>query len=151
MRKIILFLALIIVLAFNVVAVPPFQQSPMGTLNVIYPENQVFIINQDIELHYHVANSTASVLQVTKYNCTAHVYNISNSHIVITNLTNNANNFDKELIINGTKLNKVGLYAINVWCNTNTQAGYLSHYIYITKDGKDPYNPNNAYFFIGGY
>lgn len=142
----------ILLISVNFVfAVPPFQTSQQADdLIILYPKTDVFKVDKTANLYYHIMNSTSGrIINGTKVNCIAHVYNTTNNHIIQKVLPTYSNNIDKELIINSSFLNNEGVYGINIFCNTTSQAGYLSHNIYITRDGKGILDNNLGTYFIG--
>lgn len=139
MRKFFLYLFFVLLFSFSVLAVNPHIPSgSIGNLEIIQPQTSIFKINTDVELYYHIANSSGFVLNNTMVSCRAHVYNPIEQHILVYNLTNEElYNMDKELIINKSLLTNEGIYSINLWCNTSNSYGFLSDFFYITRDGID--------------
>lgn len=139
-----MFLSVIFLLVItSVLADKTYQISPSSGLTILYPKTENFKENENITLDYHIFNSTGHLLNNNQTTCYAHVIDEQSTHIDTDELTNNGNPYDKKLEILYTRA-KIGLYTINVWCNSSTQAGYVSNYYYVTKTGKN--NPNENAF-----
>lgn len=122
----------------SVYAVNPHISIQSGKLLVVRPQIDEFKVNTNLELNFHIVNSNGTILNNSVFNCTAHVYNSKDEHILIQNLTSVSNGYDKQLSVNGSKLNSIGFYAVNVFCNSyQDEWGIDSFGFYITRDGFD--------------
>ena len=121
-------------------AIPPFTpQSTVQTnaLTIIYPKN-TYIEGQDFKMHFHVHNSTGALVQpnTNNLNCSIHIYNLSNSHIIEQVLGKDSNGVDWNIALNTTTFNNAGEYPYVVWCDSDTEKGFHSGQFEITGDGR---------------
>lgn len=137
MKKNFLFFVLFLVLINIAYAQPPFQTSTSTNngLIILYPKQDVFQQNTNFTLHFHVLNSSGYMLANTASTCSIHIYDPSGSHIFQGLLSNDANTLDKDISLNTSFSAIDKSYSYNVWCNSSTQAGYLSGGYEITGSG----------------
>lgn len=145
-KKFFLFLIVLIALSSFVFADKTYQVNTNGGLSIIYSKDEIFKADTNLSLHYHVFNSSNYLLANTQYNCTAHILNENQIHVYEGNLINNGNNIDKLVNIDGKNLS-IGFYTVNLWCNSSSQAGFLSNYFYITQDGLED-NTDSKFTFV---
>ena len=134
-KNIIYIIAAFIIIS-TVIAQPPFdvQQSGTGTLSITYPFNPAFQLNKPFMLHFHVYNSTGTLMTDSEINfCTFHLYNFSNNHIIVQNLTYEGVEFD--IAIDTDYINASGVYPYMVYCEGIDQDGFTSGSISITNSG----------------
>lgn len=142
MKKTILLPIILLFIILTVGAVKPTQQNILTSsqLIILQPEIEIFMQYEQVELHFHVLNSTAAILNSSakEVNCSIHIYNSSNTHIFRGFL--DADDDDMEIKIN---TNYTGIFTFNMWCyapGTKLNAkeyGYLSSYYYVTTEGKN--------------
>lgn len=124
---------LFIVLSLSSIAQSSFQvqQSDItASLNIEYPKLIEYPSNTNIELNFHIFNSTGSLIPTTDVDCRIHIYNSTGGHAVEANLLKNINNVD--LYYNGTFTE--GVYSYIVGCNSTTQDGFESFQFIISKN-----------------
>lgn len=149
--KTFLYLFVLVLFSISVMSLPPVLQSTTATtLTVIYPQENIFLIGRDVDLHFHIVNGTGYMLFNNQSTCMIHVYNTTNKHIYNQTLGNDGDNiYDKDIYINGTKLRVAGTYSYNIWCNSSTQAGFLSSAFTINESGTDTNNTIKLVIVLG--
>lgn len=106
-------------------------------LTIIYPKNPSFKQYSNFDLHFHIINGTGADLAASQTSCYIHVYNQMNQHIIIANLSNDANAIDKYVNINSSISDNLGLYPYLVHCNSSTQQhGFVSNTFEISNENK---------------
>lgn len=126
--------ALILALPF-VVAAPPFSEPESGGgLLVQAPK---FLYQQqyrEFRLHSHVFNSTGYLVTNTTVNCTAHVYNSTNRHVVKQLMTFDGVDFEATVLLNTT-----GEHSFTIYClqPSTGNGGYASAEFMVTTTGRD--------------
>lgn len=157
MKPYILIITVIFVLCIvTVYSAPPVQtvvtSNIARVLTVAYPERTTFKLNDPFDLYFHIYDSNGSMLDLAnKVNCTIHIYNKSNDHIVNTGLTYSATNKEFEYAVNQTALNmRTGFYPYIVSCNaSNGEYGFVKYGLYITPSGEeDKNNPTDLWIII---
>lgn len=119
------------------------QSSPtdQNQLVILHPKIEVFEVETEVGLHFHVFNSSGRVLNASAddYNCTLYLYNGSMRNIYHGGMTANNQKVQVNITINNT-----GIYFYNAWCNSAFgEWGYLSNHFYVTLGGKN-YSPGNT-------
>jgi len=123
---------------------PPFQQSfEEAGISIDYPKNDYFLQGREIELHFHVFNSTGYILDNTTTSCLIHIYNETGDHVVEENLLMDSNGIDFYYLLPSTMTQERKDYAYILHCNNSKQAGWISTTFTI---GRGDYNESN----IGG-
>lgn len=123
-------------------------------LTIVYPKDVYYTQNDNIELHFHVVNNVSEVLTVAEFDCFIHLYDSSNNHVLINNLSDGSNNYDKEILINSSITSSLGEKPYNIFCNsTSGLFGFVSGKIFITRNGEE-YNvllsgQNNNFLLFG--
>lgn len=113
------------------------QVSPSTVaLQVVFPKNDYFKLNDSIEFHIHLFNSTGQPFNSSQGNCTIHLYGPEGQHILNKSMGQDGQDF--ETIINATLINHTGSYPYLVYCNSTEWAGYTSSNFYVTNDGLPP-------------
>jgi len=139
------------ILAINLVeAVPPVQTviNEINYLEILYPITNTFKEGNPGELHFHIFNSSLKILDEAKLNCSIHIYNSTNNHVIRDVLQ-----YDGKYDWSAKNLytNKSGIYSYNLWCNsTQNEFGLLSSYYYVTKTGDPPNDLENMFELILG-
>ena len=130
-----LFLFLIILISFFVVAEPPFQVNEITEgLTVIYPHNGVYKDGEIVDFDIHVANSSGFILLNTDFDCNLHLFHPNGSHSLKTSL-NNAGSYDENILLNDTIVDE-GVNPYLVWCNSSQgEYGFVNGQIRITNSG----------------
>lgn len=101
-------------------------------LSIIYPETNNIYLGENIELNFHVVNSSGALLSNNQYNCTIHIYsNINDAHIFYSSNFNKNFSYDIGLKLNYSVLNDTGIYDYNLFCNSTKEFGYLSNNIIV--------------------
>lgn len=124
MKKII-YLFVFIILSMIAVAQPPDftpQANPPGEhLEIVYPQLNLYTQNLDLDLNFHVFNSSGKLLTSEVDFCTFHLYNSTNKHIIEMNLTLEGDEFVAHLKnFTHTK----GQYPYVVWCVESIDGEY---------------------------
>lgn len=140
MKKLILLLAIFLFIPL-VLGQKPTQSNILTPtqLIIVQPSVEIFKQNEFVEMHFHVYNSSAAILNSSagEVNCTIHLYNSSNGHIFRGYM--DADDDDMKIRINTSK---IGIYTFNMFCYAPAvklnakEFGYLSSYYYITSEGK---------------
>ena len=125
--KFFIFLIFIILSSSLVFSVPPFQTitTPSGTLNIIYPKIDVYPLNSDIKLEFHVYNSTGYFLSNASTSCDFHAYNSTGNHLMDENLKYDVDSGDFYINLNDSISMNEGKYSYLLHCN-NSEAGFIS-------------------------
>jgi hypothetical protein len=131
MRKAINFLFFVLLLCSFVSAVDTQISIGSNDLLILYPKVDVLKLNEDIDLHFHVFNSSGAIMDDAGTTCYVHVYNHSNAHVQKAALVRDG--VDLEFKANTSAL---GRYAYNLWCNgSNGQWGFVSSTYDVTNSG----------------
>lgn len=141
MNKTFIYPLMMVLLLFSVLAAPPSfltEQSVSG-LQITYPEIKVFNINSQVELYFHVHNSSGAWLNNTQVNCTIHMYNQSNNaHLFEGSMTKHGIT-EFEHILN-MSLYSTGAYSYLVECGpyaTHREFGFIANGFYLSNTGED--------------
>lgn len=111
------------------------QLSTGTSLEIAYPKTPAFELNKNFTLHFHVYNSTGSIRHGNKINnCSIHIYNTQNSHIIQQNLL--LDGIDYEIKLNSSTFPKAGTYAYLTQCDGINEDGFVSDSIIITNTGE---------------
>lgn len=117
-------------------AQPPFLQEADSDLEIFFPKIFHYPQNAEIYLHFHVVNSTLSIMTNETTDCFIHVYDNLGAHIVEDNLSFSENGIDFEIDFNQTQ--RIGEYGYIVQCeNDEDERGIVSTQFFVTKSGKD--------------
>ena len=101
-------------------------QSSSGSIQIVYPKNEYFLMNTNSKLHFHVHNTTNWLLTNLTTKCNFHLYNYTGNHVFEGYLPFDSNGMDFYFDLNTTYTNKAGEYPYLVYCNTSKEAGFLS-------------------------
>jgi len=132
-----------LLLAAAVLAAPPasnpnFQSSPVGSLQVLYPETFNYVVGG--VLNFHVFNSSSGPLNVSQVDCSIHVYNrTTGEHIFAGGLTKGYS-LDHYWFINSSVVRDYGRFGYLVWCDqldAPFESGFLAGSFYVTPSGED--------------
>lgn len=121
-------------------AVPPFQTgaNTQTGLQVWALPFSALEVGEDFDSHIHVTNiSSGKELINTEFNCSAHLYSSTGSHILIANYSDNGEPTDEELEIGGGNFSSVGEYGFRIACVAGDIGGETSGVIPVTYTG-DP-------------
>lgn len=136
-----LFIIVFIILINTVLGVSPFIQTSgeAGVLQISVPKPLIFALNSNItEGHIHVFNSTGYALEpITDVNCSVHIYNNLNKHVLEQNLTADENSFDMVITLDMTYFSEIGEYGFIIWCESGTEAGFTSTSFLVTRSGSE--------------
>lgn len=129
MKKTIIYLFLFVMLCFNVFAVGSvitIQTPEEPGLVLIYPN--IFTYKQGIEfnLTFRAVNATGFEIENDEYNCSIHVYDNRNNHIIQDILTLEPNGEDQYFTINNSISKNLGRYKYLLECNNTEVAGFVS-------------------------
>jgi hypothetical protein len=129
-------LLMLVLLAAGVSAQPFLTQagSDTATLTIIYPKVSAYPVNDNFRMHFHVLNSTGYNKKTgdDSMNCSIHVYNQTDSHIVERVLNTDSNGLEWTITLNITQ---TGQFPYMVWCQSDSEDGFVSGDIYITDSG----------------
>jgi len=112
-----------------------FCSSASAELSIMTTHTEVYKLNSQANLIFHIFNSSNDILNVSKseVNCTIAIYNESGESKYTGGLL--VDNLDYYIKINSSNL---GLYSFDIWCNARGgENGWRSDYYYITKEGKN--------------
>jgi hypothetical protein len=126
-----------------VLAVPP-SSNPVqssyvaSTLTVIYPKFEYYMGGVPVNFHVHVHNSTGFLLNKSLVNCSIHVYNSTEHHVLEAEMVGDSNGVDLYATLNSSVMS-VGHKSFIVWCVGNSpqsEAGFVSGSFQVTIDGE---------------
>lgn len=106
-----------------------------NTLIISVPKQEIYQRAQPLDFHIHVFNSSGVLVNAASLNCTLHLYNRTNGHLLIANLSpsNNGYNF----LVNNSVMNFTGILGYDVWCiQNNVLGGFFSSEFEITESGE---------------
>ena len=133
-------LLLLLILLSSVSAVKPSASTSVATntLSIIPLHNEFLVQNTQINLEFHIFNSSGRMLvNSSTLSCYIHIYNQSNRHIVRGVLA--VDSFgDWEYSTSSNISNFSQAFSYIVWCNStsvNNTGGYLADSFEITRDG----------------
>jgi len=128
MRKIIMWVLVLVLLLPSIVAVKTTQVSTTDAAEIviIYPKNDYFVYEQDFTLHFHAYNSTGYLLTNDTTVCNLHVYNETGNHVYETDMLFDGNGVDFYYIMSGSKFTHTGEYGYLIHCNSDTESGFIS-------------------------
>ena len=107
-----------------------------GFLTITYPKYEYYPFNKDLELHFHVYNSTGHKRNDTFADCNIHLYDINGEQtFAITLSAASIDEFDVDL--NTTVLNRTGFWSYIVECNTTNERGFVSTGFTINNNGSN--------------
>lgn len=140
MKKGVIFIILMILLSLSVIGEPPFVQTSNdlpNTLEIIVPKPTAYKVNSNVTSgHIHVFNSTGSVIYpVAPNNCSVHIYNELNKHVLEQNLTADSNEVDWKITLTPSLFTTIGEYGYIIYCNTPTEKGFISSTFEVTETG----------------
>lgn len=151
-KSIFLLFFFLIIFSYQIISVPAPQA--LGTLQIIYPKTEFFHYGENSSLNFHAVSALNVPLNVTNFNCQAHIYDAKNNHVMVINsLVNDSNWYDKKIILNSSVYNKLGQHSYNLFCNSSIDSGTISDTFYITRNGEE-YKPellaiNNIFLILG--
>ena len=117
----ILFL-LVAALAF---AIPPSTPQSGGLISIEGPKLSYYNAGLDtMDAYSHVFNSTGHTVRAPQVNCTAHIYNHSDQHVLQQLATMEGDDYEWVLGPNITK--NPGEYSYVIYCQDGNQAGFVS-------------------------
>jgi len=136
----ILFGIVFLFLVGTVTSVSPFISSDISSspsLQIVFPQLEYHPFGANFKLNFHVFNSSSFPLDNRTTNCTIHVYNITGDHILKTKGVF-GDEADFEYTINTSVIRNRGYYSYVMWCNTNSEFGYVASYFRVTETGIEP-------------
>lgn len=144
MKKIIIILMFMMILPFvSAKTVIETQQSGLSGLFITHPTHLYFPVNTDFELHFHIYNSTGSLIILNPGEfCTLHIYNRTGNHVIQENLTSDSNNVD--YVSSVLNFDMKGHFSFIVWCETDYEEGFVAQEFSITENG-EVYETTHAY------
>lgn len=139
MKQTIILIFAFILFSSIVIGQPNFVQSSnelTGSLIISVPKNPAFMLGANItEGHIHVYNSTGHYTPTTDVNCTAHIYDKNNQHILETDLVPDSNLVDMVIPLNSTFFDEIGDFPFTISCYTDDESGFFSGVYKITRSG----------------
>jgi len=128
MKRTILFILFLFLLATGVLAVPPQQFVPQSeSLEIAFPKFDEYKLNDVEDFHFHIYNASGYLQTNDTVDCFIHIYDKQGNHVVEADTMFCENNHvDFEWKFNNTAINKPGYYTYIVWCNNSFQGGFLS-------------------------
>lgn len=134
------FLLIFIATLVNVNAQPSFVQESgdlTDVLEISVPKPLVFELNSNITSgHFHVFNSTGVLLKpVLEANCTIHIYDNLNKHLLEQNLTADSNGVDFKVTLNQSYFSQSGEFGFIIWCYSPDESGFYSSSFFVTNSG----------------
>lgn len=152
MKKIIVFLFVLVLLSSLVEAVKPSVASSgteMGYL-IEYPLFDYIEQGSTMKFNFHLYNSTSGypVNNASGVKCYFHLYNSTGKHVLVLNdLTITDHNYDYQANIDGSYISNIGTYSYSMQCNNSNQGGFVESGFNVVKGAKN--NQNDGYFGIG--
>jgi len=138
MRKLTPLLLLLLLLIPTATAKQPqettFENVPV--LQIAYPKNDYFMQGYDVDLHFHVHNSSGHLLTNETTDCQLQVYNHTGRHILETGMLFDSNGQHFYYEVNTNLIASPYNYGYIIWCNSSSEAGFLSGAFQVA-DGKD--------------
>jgi len=128
MRKTILTLFFFFLLVVPVCFAAPPQtivQAEVPGLEIIYPKQIYFLYGEDIDLHFHVYNSTNQLQTNSSTTCLIHIYNRTGNHLIEENLAFDGNGIDFFIEVSNDVLD-AGDFSYLVQCGNDIEYGFLS-------------------------
>ncbi len=105
---------------------PSVETSTEGVgLEIEFPIIEVFPVNSDIELNFHIFNSTNFILDNTSVICYLHMFNVTGNHLVSGNLTYDPTELDFFYIADKSLFKNYGKYSYVVYCHDDNEAAFL--------------------------
>jgi hypothetical protein len=137
MKKTIIILAMIVLLVPFVFAdSPQFLTSDSGTgfLDIVYPQQEVYGLDDNITLNWVVFNSSGYKLNATsEVDCTFELRNSTNELLQSGAATELGSKFDQQI-----ETGSIGIYGYVIYCNSSEgEYGFLSGYYYVTLSGNN--------------
>lgn len=131
------FVLLALALPF-VSAIKPIATQSGGLLTVEFPDHPYYLVQDKFDFYWHVFNSTGFRQSAPTVNCTIHVYNSSGTHVLETIGVMDGDDYEAEFGSNIS--NTPGFYSFILYCDSKTEAGWLSDYLLIANSDADPTN-----------
>lgn len=132
-QKQVIWIGMLILLALGVLAANPHTvQTSSGGLTIEYPKELYFAAYKgDIDFYFHVFNSTNQVMTAPTTNCTVHIYNTTNSHMMASLASMDANGIDYEVVLSDNITLFPGVYPYVIQCSNVKEAGFVSDFFEI--------------------
>lgn len=151
MKKLI-YVVILVLLAFSVVAPKPVTTTQVsGELVIQAINNEFFVKGIESKLHWHTFNSTGYIKTNSSVNCTIHIYNNSGNHILAQQAIYDSNSIDFYVTLTTNLTNTINVYPYTIWCvdTINKQAGFIASEYLIANNtyAYDIYKPI-AYLFL---
>lgn len=138
---------LLIILCFSVFAIQTISISNTN-LNIEIPEFETYKYGTDIQMHFHVYNSSG-FLVTNSTTCTFHLYNSSEEHILISDLLFDTTNKEFEIQLGSGNFTNIGYYAYIIQCNNTKEANFVMTSFKLTKTGLNTSEePKNHIWFL---
>ena len=134
-----IFLFLLVVSLVSAAQVPVAQTA--GSLQIEYPKSPYLEAGMgNIDLYFHVFNSSGYVVTAPNTNCTVHIYNSTDHHIMQELAVMDGNGLDYEIEMGSNITNNPGTYAYIIQCSNPTEAGFVSDTFVISMGDIEPNN-----------
>ena len=125
-----------LLLSVSVLAVPPFQSSEFASkseLSLIYPKLASYEVGINSTLHVHVFDVYGLPLLNDTTNCTFHLYNQIDKHVMAVAMDFDVSEWEVEL--NASIMSRIGTHSYLFYCDNSTMGGYASGSFEVTTDG----------------
>jgi len=116
-------------------------------LEIIYPKFESFPSGQNLNLHFHIFNSSGYIMKNDTTSCVFHLYNQTGHHVLERNLSFDSNGIDFYVQINTSILDQKDYYSYIVQCESDQEAGYLST-DFLISSGFERYNERIIAFVL---
>lgn len=151
MRKQILILPIFFLFLLTFVASAPWDSGETiiqistgdNTLELIYPKDPYYKINEPFTVHIHALNSSGTALTNDEFDCQGHFYDTQSNHLLdIFSVPEGI--YDEDFNINTTLTNSIGTKPYNIYCNSTTESGFISGLFFITEDSEEKSTTGNG-------
>lgn len=151
MRFIFFILFVLLLMPFCVAApkLPTIISNELG-FEIGYPHLGIVSFLSDVDLNFHVFNSTSSVPIISGITCYLHLYDYTGEHIYTGQTNSVEHQFDYSFIISKSNFTKIGLYPYVLQCNNSLFGGAVSDSLDVKEfsGGENVYDPISGFSVI---
>ena len=147
MSKTPLYLLMLFLLCFVVVAAPPSRtvsSNAAHTLSIERSTVDYFKQNTAFDFYIHVFNSTGHWLNNQSCNCLLHIYNSTTGSHIYNKKMIFSNDWDFEAELNSSMTSQKGFYPYVVQCNTSYEGGYYQGYYEVNDHSRELTNSDTT-------
>ena len=135
--RIVFLMAFTLLLCASVLAVPPFQSSDSvsgSEFSIVYPKLEAYAAGVNATLHAHVFNNVGMPLTNATTNCTFHLYNQIDKHVLAVAMDWDVTEWEVDV---NSSLMVVGTHPYIIYCDNSTMGGFASGSFVVTTDGRN--------------